>query len=38
MERKPDGVFKREAMGGATREFRIQVAKEDFITQEDIEI
>lgn len=25
-------------MGGAKREFRIQVAEEDFITQEDIEI
>lgn len=38
IERKPDGVFGRAAMGGVKRKFRIQVAEEDNITQEDVEI
>lgn len=38
IERKPDGAFRRAAMGRMKRKFRNLVLEEDFITQEDVEI
>lgn len=38
IETRPEGVFKRAAMGGVKPKFRIRVAEYVVITPEDIEI